>query len=70
MCRQESSHLSWKEKYENMEPWNCQSYELSVLEKRHLTNTSSVEQLPKQDLVERKCKEKSNGHSLHDAFGH
>lgn len=60
--------MSGRKKYENMEPWNNQSCDLSVLKKGHLTNASSVAQLRKQDLVERKSKEKSRDHSLYDAF--
>ena len=70
MCRQESSHVSGRKKYENMEPWNSQSCDLSVLKKGHLTNAASVAQLQTQDLVERKGKEKCRGHSLYDAFDH
>ena len=62
MHRQESSHVSGRKKYEHMEPWNSQSCALSVLKKRHLTNTSSAAQLQKQDLLERKGREKNSDH--------
>lgn len=62
--------MSGRKKYENMEPWKSQSCDLSVLKKGHLTSTSPVAQLQKQDLVERQGKEKSCGHSLYDAFDH